>query len=195
MEGFLFQAVIYLTAAVVAVPLSIRLGLGSVLGYLVAGLFIGPALGLVTDTEDLKHFAEFGVVLMLFLIGLELEPRVLWNMRDRLIGLGGLQLTLTTGCIMAAAMALGQPWQMALAVGLIFALSSTAIVLQTLSEKGLMQTGGGRATFSVLLSQDIAVIPMLALMPLLATSELVRMNPDGSLVRPKIGRASCRERV
>ena len=185
MESFLFQAAIYLSAAVIAVPLAARLGLGSVLGYFLAGIVIGPLLGLVgSETEDLQHFAEFGVVMMLFLIGLELEPRVLWNMRDRLIGLGGLQLTLTTGCIMAAAMALGQPWQLALAVGLIFALSSTAIVLQTLSEKGLMQTGGGRATFSVLLSQDIAVIPMLALMPLLATSELVRMNPDGSLVRP-----------
>ncbi len=182
MESFLFQATIYLLAAVIAVPIAARLGLGSVLGYFLAGIVIGPLLGLVgSETEDLQHFAEFGVVMMLFLIGLELEPRVLWNMRDRLIGLGGMQITLTTGCIMAAAMALGQPWQLSLAIGLIFALSSTAIVLQTLTEKGLMQTGGGRATFSVLLTQDIAVIPMLALMPLLAIGELVHLNPDGSM--------------
>ncbi|WP_224824428.1 cation:proton antiporter [Cognatishimia sp. MH4019] len=182
MESFLFQATIYLLAAVIAVPIAARLGLGSVLGYFLAGIVIGPLLGLVgSETEDLQHFAEFGVVMMLFLIGLELEPRVLWNMRDRLIGLGGMQVALTTGCIMAAAMALGQPWQLSLAIGLIFALSSTAIVLQTLTEKGLMQTGGGRATFSVLLTQDIAVIPMLALMPLLAIGELVQLNPDGSM--------------
>ena len=185
MENFLFQATIYLLAAVIAVPIAARLGLGSVLGYLLAGIVIGPIFGLVgSETEDLQHFAEFGVVMMLFLIGLELEPRALWDMRDRLIGLGGLQITLTTGCIMAAAMVLGQPWSIGLAIGLIFALSSTAIVLQTLSEKGLMQTGGGRSTFSVLLTQDIAVIPMLALLPLLAMSQVVSMNSDGSLERP-----------
>jgi len=168
MESFLIQATLYLGAAVVAVPLAARLGLGSVLGYLTAGVVIGfiPAFG--SDTEDLRHFAEFGVVMMLFLIGLELEPRALWDMRDRLIGLGGLQISMTTAAIMAGAMAFGLAWEPALAVGLIFALSSTAIVLQTLSEKGLMQTPGGRSTFSVLLAQDIAVIPMLALLPLLA---------------------------
>ena len=170
MEGFLFQATIYLAAAVIAVPLAARLGLGSVLGYLAAGIVIGPILGLVGghETEELKHFAEFGVVMMLFLIGLELEPRALWDMRHRLVGLGGLQITLTTLAVMLGSMALGQPWSISLAIGLVFALSSTAIVLQTLSEKGLMQTGGGRSAFSVLLTQDIAVIPMLALLPLLA---------------------------
>ncbi len=182
MESFLFQATIYLGAAVIAVPLAARLGLGSVLGYLLAGIVIGPVLGLVgTETVDLQHFAEFGVVMMLFLIGLELEPRALWDMRHRLIGLGGAQIGLTTALIMAAGMFLGLAWPTALAVGMIFALSSTAIVLQTLSEKGLMQTGGGRSTFSVLLTQDIAVIPMLALLPLLVISAPVAFAPDGSM--------------
>ena len=184
MEGFLFQAVIYLTAAVIAVPVSVRLGFGSVLGYLIAGLFIGPALGLVTETEDLKHFAEFGVVLMLFLIGLELSPRILWDMRHRLLGLGGLQVVFTTAAIMVGSIYMfGLPWQTALAVGLILALSSTAIVLQTLTEKRLMQTAGGRATFQVLLTQDIAVIPMLAIMPLLAVPGAMSFGPDGSILR------------
>ncbi|MEQ9260747.1 MAG: cation:proton antiporter, partial [Roseovarius sp.] len=170
MEGFLFQASIFLIAAVVAVPIAARLGLGSVLGYLAAGILIGPVLGFVGghQTVELQHFAEFGVVMMLFLIGLELEPRALWDMRHRLIGLGGLQIGLTTLAVMGAAMALGISWSIALAIGLVFALSSTAIVLQTLSEKGLMRTGGGRSAFSVLLTQDIAVIPMLAFLPLLA---------------------------
>jgi len=120
---------------------------------------------------------------MLFLIGLELEPRALWDMRDRLIGLGGMQIALTTVLIMAAALALGQVWEISLAIGLIFALSSTAIVLQTLTEKRLMQTGGGRSAFSVLLTQDIAVIPLLALLPLLAVRTPVAISEDGSLAR------------
>jgi CPA2 family monovalent cation:H+ antiporter-2 len=170
MDTFLFQATIFLAAAVIAVPIAARLGLGSVLGYLAAGVLIGPVLGLVGGGEavELQHFAEFGVVMMLFLIGLELDPRALWNMRHKLLGLGGLQIGVTGGLVAAGALALGQTWQTSLAIGMIFALSSTAIVLQTLSEKGLMRTPGGRSTFSVLLTQDIAVIPMLALMPLLA---------------------------
>jgi CPA2 family monovalent cation:H+ antiporter-2 len=184
MEGFLYQATIYLAAAVIAVPIAARLGLGSVLGYLAAGILIGPVLGLVgTETQDLQHFAEFGVVMMLFLIGLELDPRALWDMRHRLIGLGGLQVVLTTLAIMVLFLAMGQQWKPALAAGMILALSSTAIVLQTLSEKGLIQTKGGRSAFSVLLTQDIAVIPMLALMPLLSVPLLLRANPDGSLTR------------
>ena len=184
MESFLFQATIYLGAAVIAVPFAARMGLGSVLGYLAAGIVIGPITGLVgTETQDLQHFAEFGVVMMLFLIGLELEPRVLWNMRDRLIGLGGLQISLTTLLIMAGAMTMGYAWNISFAIGMIFALSSTAIVLQTLSEKGLMQTNGGRSTFSVLLTQDIAVIPMLAILPLLAIGATATLAPDGSMVR------------
>lgn len=185
MESFLFQATIYLGAAVIAVPFAARMGLGSVLGYLAAGIIIGPLTGLVgTETQDLQHFAEFGVVVMLFLIGLELEPRALWNMRDRLIGLGGLQITVTMALITAAAMLLGYSWSVALAISMIFALSSTAIVLQTLSEKGLMQTNGGRSTFSVLLTQDIAVIPMLAALPLLGVGAMMTLNPDGSMQRP-----------
>lgn len=184
METFLFQATIYLGAAVIAVPLAARLGLGSVLGYLSAGIIIGPFFGLVgTEAKDIQHFAEFGVVMMLFLIGLELEPRALWDMRRRLIGLGGLQIVLTTAGVMGASMLLGLDLRTALAVGLIFALSSTAIVLQTLDEKGLMQTNGGRSVFSVLLTQDIAVIPILALLPLLMIANPLVMSPDGSLIR------------
>ncbi|MEP5154193.1 cation:proton antiporter, partial [Planktotalea sp.] len=184
MESFLFSASIYLGAAVLAVPVATRLGLGSVLGYLAAGILIGPVLGLVgAETKEIQHFAEFGVVMMLFLIGLELEPRALWDMRHRLLGLGGLQITLTTLAFMVGGMAFGLGWSVALAVGLIFALSSTAIVLQTLSEKGLMRTGGGRATFSVLLTQDIAVIPILALLPLLALPKVLTLNADGSIDR------------
>ncbi len=168
MDSFLFQASVFLLAAVIAVPLAARLGLGSVLGYLLAGLAIGPGLGLVVNTVDIQHFAEFGVVMMLFIVGLELEPRALWDMRHRLIGLGGLQILLTTSAILAGGMALGLAWPTALAVGLALALSSTAIVLQTLNEKNLMQTNGGRSAFSVLLTQDIAVIPILVILPLLS---------------------------
>lgn len=169
MEGFLLQATLYLVAMVVAVPLATRAGLGSVLGYLLAGVAIGPVLGLVQGSaSDLQHFAEFGVVMMLFLIGLEMNPRALWSMRDKLVGLGGLQLALTTLAITLVALAVGQPIRAALALGLILAMSSTAIVMQTLSEKRLMQTAGGRSAFAVLLMQDIAVIPMLAFIPLLA---------------------------
>ncbi|SEN20730.1 Kef-type potassium/proton antiporter, CPA2 family [Loktanella fryxellensis] len=172
METFLLQATIYLGAAVIAVPLAARLGLGSVLGYLAAGIVIGPLTGLVgSEAQDIQHFAEFGVVMMLFLIGLELEPRTLWGMRDRLIGLGGLQVLLTTAVIAGVCTWLGYAPQTGLAIGLILALSSTAIVLQTLTEKNLMRTQGGRSTFSVLLTQDIAVIPMLALLPLLAIAD------------------------
>ncbi len=184
METFLFQAMIYLGAAVVAVPLAARLGLGSVLGYLAAGIIIGPVFGLVgTEAKDIQHFAEFGVVMMLFLIGLELEPRILWDMRRRLIGLGGLQVALTTLLIMGAAVALGFDLRTGLAIGLIFALSSTAIVLQTLDEKGLMRTSGGRSVFAVLLTQDIAVIPILALLPLLVIATPLTISADGSLTR------------
>ncbi len=169
-QEFFYQAFIYLTAAVVSVPLAKRLGLGSVLGYLIAGVAIGPSgLRLIgADSQDVMHFAEFGVVMMLFLIGLELEPSRLWRLRGPIFGMGGLQVGLTTVLIAGAGLALGLDWRPALAVGMILALSSTAIVLQTLAEKGLMGTGGGRSSFSVLLFQDLAVIPLLALLPLLA---------------------------
>lgn len=167
---FFQDAFIYLLAAVIAVTVSHRLGLGSVLGYLFAGIAIGPVLGFVAgaETEEVKHFAEFGVVIMLFLIGLELEPQMIWRLRWQLLGLGGLQVSLTTAALTAAAMAAGLAWQPALVIGMTLALSSTAIVLQTLNEKGWMRARGGQSAFSVLLFQDIAVIPMLALLPLLA---------------------------
>ncbi|MDE0589062.1 monovalent cation:proton antiporter-2 (CPA2) family protein [Halocynthiibacter sp. C4] len=180
MSSFLFQATIYLGAAVIAVPVAMRLGLGSVLGYLFAGIVIGPLLGLVgSETQSLQHFAEFGVVMMLFLIGLELEPRKLWEMRHRLIGLGGLQITLTAAAVTGATYALGFDWPIALAVGLTMSLSSTAIVLQTLNEKRLMSSSGGRSSFSVLLTQDIAVIPILAFLPLLALSGIHNETAGG----------------
>lgn len=174
MTDFLLLAFIFLCAGVVSVPIASRFGLGSVLGYLIAGILISPLLALLhVDVEAIQHFAEFGVVMMLFLVGLELEPKMLWQMRNRLLGLGGLQVAGSAGLVMGGAMLLGQPWTVALAIGLVLALSSTAIVLQTLNEKGLTKSDGGQASFSVLLFQDIAVIPMLALIPLLAIPELV----------------------
>jgi len=169
-QGIFTQAFIYLTAAVVSVPIAKRLGLGSVLGYLIAGMIVGPfGLGLVGEEgQDVMHFAEFGVVMMLFLIGLELEPSRLWRMRGPILGLGGLQVGVTAAVIAGVGVAAGLPWRCALAVGMILALSSTAIVLQTLSEKGLLKTDGGQSSFAVLLFQDVAMIPMLALLPLLA---------------------------
>jgi monovalent cation:proton antiporter-2 (CPA2) family protein len=180
-EGFFYQAFIYLVAAVVSVPLAKRLGLGSVLGYLVAGIVIGPfALGLIgQEGQDVLHFAEFGVVMMLFLIGLELQPALLWRTRASILGLGGLQVGVTAIAITGIGIALGLDWRSALAIGLTLALSSTAIVLQTLQEKDLMKTGGGQSSFAVLLFQDLAVIPILAVLPLLAHgSEAVHQTAD-----------------
>src|SRR6056297_3076961 len=170
-QSFFFQALVYLTAAVISVPIAKRLGFGSVLGYLLAGIIIGPfVLGLIGEEgEDVMHFAEFGVVMMLFLIGLELRPSLLWKMRRSIFGLGGLQLVVTTLLIGVVALAFRQSINEALAIGLILALSSTAMILQTLVERGQIKTSAGQASFSVLLMQDIAVIPILALLPLLAT--------------------------
>jgi monovalent cation:proton antiporter-2 (CPA2) family protein len=165
----LYQAFIYLLAAIVAVPLAKRLGLGSVIGYLVAGAAIGPyALRFVESGGGVMHFAEFGVVMMLFVIGLELRPALLWQMRQPILGLGGLQVVVTALVIALIASRLGVSWKSAVAVGLILSMSSTAIVLQSLSERGLMKTPGGESAFAVLLFQDIAIIPILAIMPLLA---------------------------
>ncbi len=163
-------ALIYLAAAIVAVPIAKRLGLGSVLGYLLAGILIGPyLLGLVGDQTSVMHFAEFGVVMMLFLVGLELQPARLWKLRHSILGLGGLQVTLTAAVIFAICYwFMAMHWQTALAIGLMLALSSTAIVLQSLEEKGWLKNEAGQNAFSVLLFQDIAVIPILALLPLLA---------------------------
>lgn len=176
MSDFLLLAFILLAAGVVAVPIATRFGMGSVLGYLLAGMVLSPVLGLLgVDVEALQQFAEFGVVMMLFIIGLELEPKRLWQMRRRLIGLGGGQVLISTALIAGISLLRGDDWRSALAVGMILSLSSTAIVLQTLGEKSLLRTQGGEASFSVLLVQDIAVIPILAIIPLLAIPELAQV--------------------
>jgi monovalent cation:proton antiporter-2 (CPA2) family protein len=169
-EDFFGQALVYLLAAIISVPVAKRLGFGSVLGYLLAGMIIGPfVLGLIgNEGEDVMHFAEFGVVMMLFLIGLELKPNLLWQMRRSIFGLGGLQLIISAAVIAVLAVLLGQGAGAGIAIGLMLGLSSTAIVLQTLAEKGLMKQTSGQASFSVLLFQDIAVVPILALIPLLS---------------------------
>ncbi|TDH27401.1 potassium transporter [Segetibacter sp. 3557_3] len=174
-QQFFIQAVIYLAAAVICVPLAKKVGLGSVLGYLLAGVIIGPAvLGIAGHGgEDLMHYAEFGVVMMLFVIGLELEPALLWRLRVAILGLGGLQMVITTALIMTACIFFGFSLKTSLAIGLILSLSSTAIVLQSFTEKGLMKAEAGQSAFSVLLFQDIAVIPILAIFPLLAVFPIV----------------------
>ena len=167
--ALLAQVAIYLTAAVVVVPLASRAGLGSVLGYLLAGVIVGPwALDLVHDEQEILHFAEFGVVLLLFVIGLELQPRRLWAMRRAVFGLGGGQFALTAVVLAGLGMVLGLPVETAAVAGLALSLSSTAFALQALSERGELTTRHGRLSFSILLLQDIAVIPILALLPLLA---------------------------
>jgi monovalent cation:proton antiporter-2 (CPA2) family protein len=177
---FLFQALVYLTVAVLFVPLAKRLGLGSVLGYLLAGVIIGPfVLGFIgKEGEDIMHFAEYGVVMMLFLIGLELEPEMLWKMKNAILGLGTMQVLLSTLAITGLMLAIGKPWQQALAAGLILSMSSTAIVMQSLQEKSLIKTSAGQSAFAVLLFQDIAVIPMLAIFPLLATLAVGQQAAD-----------------
>jgi CPA2 family monovalent cation:H+ antiporter-2 len=171
-NGFLHDALIYLATAMVFVPLARKLGMGSVLGYLLGGITIGPFfLGFVgQEGKDIMHFAEFGVVMMLFLVGLELEPAGFWRMRKLIVGTGALQLCGTAALFFAVLLAVGFSWQSALACGLALSMSSTAIVMQTLREKGLTRTESGKSSFAVLLFQDIAVIPILVLLPLLATS-------------------------
>ena len=183
-DTIFLQAFVYLAAAVISVPIARRFGLGSALGYLLAGLVIGPnILGLVGEEgQDVMHFAEYGVVLMLFLVGLELQPSVLWRMRVPIIGLGGLQVTVTALAVGVFCAWLGYEWQTAVAIGLILSMSSTAIVLQTLDEKGWMKTAAGQSGFSVLLFQDVAVIPMLAAMPFLAIPAFVDSEKLAELV-------------
>jgi glutathione-regulated potassium-efflux system ancillary protein KefC len=168
-HSMLTDAIIYLFAAVVCVPIASRTKLGSVLGYLAAGCIIGPfGLRLIADAHETLEFAEFGVVLMLFLIGLELDPKQLWTMRRSVFGGGGLQLLICGIPLGLGALAFGLPWQAALVIGLSLGLSSTAVSMQTMQEKGLLGTGVGKTSFSILLFQDIAAIPLLALVPLLA---------------------------
>jgi monovalent cation:proton antiporter-2 (CPA2) family protein len=180
MEAFLLKLLIYLAAAAIAVPVARKCKLGSVLGYLIAGIVIGPfGLSLIDDIEAVMHFTEFGVVMMLFLIGLELKPSLLWQMHTPILGMGGSQV-LVTSAMIGLTTALVLPWRQAVAIGLILALSSTAIVLQTLREKGLVSTSPGQSIFSVLLFQDLAVIPMLAVMPLLTTTAVSIRTGHGS---------------
>ena len=185
MDNFLLQAVIYLAAAVACVPIAKRLGLSSVLGYIFAGMIIGPyVLGLIgTKGEDIMHFAEFGVVMMLFLIGLELEPKKFWRLRKFILGMGTFQM-IGTAVVLAVCMhfILGWSWSISTAVALALSLSSTAIVLQVLNEKNLNNTTAGRSAFAVLLFQDIAVIPILAMLPFLADSAVESVDTHGSMI-------------
>ena len=191
-DSYFMQAFVYLAAAVIAVPIAKRLGLGSALGYLLAGLIIGPnLLDLVgQEGQDVMHFAEFGVVLMLFLVGLELQPSVLWRMRVPIIGLGGLQVVVTALVIALLCTFSGLEWQTGIVIGLVFSMSSTAIVLQTLDEKGWMKTVAGKSGFSVLLFQDVAVIFMLAAIPFLS---LPGFMDDGQLLQHASGAAESEQ--
>ena len=175
---WLINSLIYLSAAVIVVPLSKALGLGSIIGYLAAGIAIGPwGLRLVSNVEDILHFAEFGVVLMLFIIGLELDPTRLWAMRRSVFAGGSLQM-LASGVVLACAAAVaGLPWTVAALAGFTGALSSTAIAMQTMGERGWIGSAMGGAAFGVLLFQDIAAIPLVGIVPLLATSDVGR-TPD-----------------
>lgn len=175
-NGFFIQAIIYLTSAIVCVPIAKKLGLSSILGYLFAGIFIGPfVLGFIgNEGEDIMHFAEFGVVMMLFLIGLELDPYKFWKMRKFILGMGSMQLIGSAIVIfILCQLFLDWSWQTTVVIALALSLSSTAIVLQTLKEKGLSQTSMGRSSFAVLLFQDIAVIPILAIIPLMVSGSAV----------------------
>lgn len=187
-HSYFFIAMIYLAAAVIFIPIAKKLGLGSVLGYLLAGVVIGPSLlGFIgQEGQDIMNFAEFGVVMMLFLIGIELEPALLWNMRAPILGLGGLQVLITAAAIAGLALLLGQPLNASLALGMTLSLSSTAIVLQSLKEKGQLSSAAGQSAFSVLLFQDIAVIPMLAIFPLLAGPDSNGAAGHGSSLRDNL---------
>src|SRR3954469_15370199 len=170
-NGFLLQMTIYFASAVFAVMASHRLGLGSVAGYLLAGIAIGPwGLRLVEQPEAIQAFAELGVVFLLFVIGLELEPQRLWSMRSRLIGLGLSQVLGSIALLAGVAYSFGIDMRVAIVGGMALSLSSTALALQPLTERGGLSTQGGQGTFAILLFQDLAVIPMLAVLPLLGTS-------------------------
>ncbi len=187
MDGFLFSAIIYILAAIICVPIAKRLGMGSVLGYLIAGILVGPYgfefIKDETQGQDIMHSTEFGVVMMLFLIGLELEPKNLWKMRDLILRVGLSQVLVTSGLIFGLGVILGVDWRVSLAAGFSMALSSTAIVLQSLKEKNQLDSPSGKMSFGVLLMQDIAVIPILAILPLLAvaTSESGGVDHGGFL--------------
>ena len=174
----MIDALIYLAAAVICVPIAKRFGLGAVLGYLIAGAVIGPwGLRFIEDVESTMHFSEFGVVLMLFVIGLELEPKRLMAMRKSVFGGGSLQIALCGLALSIGAMLLGLDWKAALVVGAALALSSTAIAVATMTERNFLPTPTGQAGFAILLFQDIAAIPLLAIIPLLATQTIANADP------------------
>ncbi|MBL7714127.1 MAG: cation:proton antiporter [Bdellovibrionales bacterium] len=173
---------VVLASMVLVVPIAKRLGLGSVLGYLIAGVLIGPSgLGLLGQTEQAAHLAEFGVIMMLLLIGLELNPKLLWKLRGPIFGLGSLQVLGTAALFFLLSLGLGLPWQSAVAIGLIVSSSSTAVVLPTLQERGYAKSVGGERAFSVLLFQDMAVIPVLAILPLLPKIVRIELPPEGNV--------------
>lgn len=175
--SFLLNIFIFLAAASVMVPLASRFKLGSVIGYLFVGILIGPfGLKLIGNAQQIMHFAEFGVIMMLFLIGLELEPSMLWKLRKLILGLGSLQIILTTSALTAVGLMLGYDWRATLAISMALSLSSTALVLQMLQEKNLLKTAEGEASFAVLLFQDIAVIPILIIIPLLEINGHIQLN-------------------
>lgn len=179
MESLLIQAVVLLAATLLLLPLFQRMGLGSILGYLAAGIAVGPlGLALINDAETVLHFAELGVVLMLFLVGLELEPLQLWAQRQRLLGLGASQVLLSAAALAALFGALGFAANQSLAIGFILALSSTAFVIQMLVETGQLGAPHGRAGFAILLFQDIAVIPIMLLLPVLAGTQQAGESPQ-----------------
>lgn len=168
-EGFLFYALIFLLAAVIVVPIAKRTGLGAILGYLLAGVAIGPyVLGLIDKPDDILHFSEFGIVLMLFLIGIELQPATLWRLRKSILGLGASQVLISILLLGSVIHLFGISWPVSLAIGMAVSLSSTAITIQLMAERNLLPTYTGQSSFSILLFQDIAVIPILAAIPLLA---------------------------
>ena len=180
-KTLLFNVLIYLAAAVAVVPIAKRCGLGAVLGYLLAGMAIGPwGLRLIDGVENILHFSEFGVVLLLFLIGLELEPKRLWSLRRPIFGWGSLQVGAVTLALFGAAVSFGVDWKTALIAALGLSLSSTAIVLATLAERKLTSTPAGSASFAMLLFQDIAAIPMIAIVPLLGVAA-VKGSSEGWL--------------
>jgi len=173
------ESIIYLLAAIISVPISKRLGFGSVLGYLCAGILIGPfGFGFIHEPEHILHFAELGVVFLLFIIGLELKPTRLWVMRKMVFGLGTAQVLVSAALIAGLAWLYGLETETSIVIGLILALSSTAFVLQMLAEKKQLATQYGRAAFSILLLQDLAVIPLIALLPLLGA----RAGLDGGAI-------------
>ncbi|CAD6507861.1 monovalent cation:proton antiporter-2 (CPA2) family protein [Paraburkholderia sabiae] len=186
MTKLLIDLVIFLASALIAVPLSVRLGFGAVLGYLVAGVFIGPwVLRLVTDIDAILHFSELGIVLMMFVIGLEMRVDELWSMRRTIFGYGTMQMTVCAAVLLAIFMMLGLPWRIALTGGLALALSSTAMVMSELQERKLMDMPTGRAGFGILLFQDMAAIPLIALLPLLGPSAITPAAEPGWLVALK----------